>query len=144
MNLYLYFHNSWHNRPRAERLHPDLLFSTNSLDTQNRTASAVRVDAIDIILVLNVNYPFTKISSTKTEDKMKFYTGQHSYYCGIDLHARSMYVCIIDQNSKTWVHKNISTDPEALMKIIDPYISEMVPCLNFIITGVTQNHNLFL
>jgi len=27
---------------------------------------------------------------------MKFYTKQHRYYCGIDLHARSKYVCILD------------------------------------------------
>jgi hypothetical protein len=25
---------------------------------------------------------------------MRFYKGQHKYYCGIDLHARKMYVCI--------------------------------------------------
>ena len=27
---------------------------------------------------------------------MKFYTDQHQHYCGIDLHARQMYVCILD------------------------------------------------
>jgi len=27
---------------------------------------------------------------------MRFYTNQHRYYCGIDLHARSMYVCVLD------------------------------------------------
>ncbi len=26
---------------------------------------------------------------------MRFYTKQHLYYCGIDLHARTMYVCIL-------------------------------------------------
>ncbi len=29
---------------------------------------------------------------------MKFYNNSHPYYCGIDLHARLLYVCIIDQN----------------------------------------------
>ena len=28
---------------------------------------------------------------------MNFYTQQHKQYCGIDLHARAMYVCILDQ-----------------------------------------------
>lgn len=28
---------------------------------------------------------------------MKFYTQQHQFYCGVDLHARSLYVCILDQ-----------------------------------------------
>jgi hypothetical protein len=27
---------------------------------------------------------------------MKFYTRQHKHYCGIDLHARTMYLCILD------------------------------------------------
>ena len=27
---------------------------------------------------------------------MRFYTHLHKYYCGIDLHARVMYVCITD------------------------------------------------
>ena len=31
------------------------------------------------------------------ETSMRFYTTQHPFYCGIDLHARTMYVCILDQ-----------------------------------------------
>ena len=27
---------------------------------------------------------------------MRFYNGQHRHWCGIDLHARTMYVCILD------------------------------------------------
>jgi hypothetical protein len=27
---------------------------------------------------------------------MRFYRGQHHYYCGVDLYARSMYLCILD------------------------------------------------
>jgi len=26
---------------------------------------------------------------------MKFYTRQHKYYCGIDLHTKNMYICIL-------------------------------------------------
>ena len=32
---------------------------------------------------------------------MRFYTTQHPYYCGIDLHARSLYVCILDDTGET-------------------------------------------
>jgi hypothetical protein len=28
---------------------------------------------------------------------MRFYNYQHQYYCGIDLHARSMYLHVLDQ-----------------------------------------------
>ena len=31
---------------------------------------------------------------------MNVYTGTHSYYYGIDLHARIMYVCILDSKGE--------------------------------------------
>jgi hypothetical protein len=42
---------------------------------------------------------------------MRFYNQQHKYYCGIDLHARKMYVGILDQKGKTHLHKDFKTDP---------------------------------
>ena len=47
---------------------------------------------------------------------MKFYTKQHTHYCGIDLHARMLYVCILDSQGETVVHKNIKANPEALLR----------------------------
>ena len=38
---------------------------------------------------------------------MRFYTQQHQYYCGIDLHARSLYLCILDQAGQVLVHRNM-------------------------------------
>jgi transposase len=57
---------------------------------------------------------------------MRFYNQQHEYYCGIDLHARKMYVCIINQKGKVKVHKNIKTDPELFFELIFPYINNVV------------------
>jgi transposase len=57
---------------------------------------------------------------------MRFYKQQHKYYCGIDLHARKMYVCIISQKGKVVVHKNIKTDPELFFELIFPYIDDIV------------------
>ena len=57
---------------------------------------------------------------------MRFYTQQHPYYCGIDLHARSLYVCIIDEQGKTLVHQNIKDSTAALYKVIEPYIGNIV------------------
>ena len=31
---------------------------------------------------------------------MRFYTHRHKYYCGIDLHATVMYVCITDAEGR--------------------------------------------
>ena len=35
---------------------------------------------------------------------MRFYTNQHPFYCGIDLHARTMYVCIVKHDGEIMLH----------------------------------------
>ncbi|QKS23805.1 hypothetical protein SAMN04487867_110109 [Vreelandella titanicae] len=35
---------------------------------------------------------------------MNFYNSTHRHYCEIDLHARSLYVCILDQQGETLLH----------------------------------------
>jgi hypothetical protein len=57
---------------------------------------------------------------------MRFYTKQHPFYCGIDLHARTMYVCILDQAGETLLHRNMQATPEALLKAIAPYRDQIV------------------
>ncbi len=57
---------------------------------------------------------------------MRFYNNMHPYYCGIDLHARTLYVCIIDQAGEVLVHKEIPDDPAKLQQILFPYIGNIV------------------
>src|SRR6266849_4311419 len=57
---------------------------------------------------------------------MRFYTQQHPFYCGIDLHARTMYLCILDQAGETLLHRNMTATPEALLKAITPYREQIV------------------
>ena len=56
---------------------------------------------------------------------MNFYTQQHKHYCGIDLHARSLYVCILDQAGTVLVHKNLATTPENFLRVIAPYREDL-------------------
>ncbi len=57
---------------------------------------------------------------------MNFYNTLHPYYCGIDLHARSLYVCIINQAGETVFHKEVPADPDALRYALEPYIGDIV------------------
>lgn len=57
---------------------------------------------------------------------MAFYTRQHIHYCGIDLHARSLYLCILDQESKVLVHRQLPCEREALLKTLAPYREDLV------------------
>ena len=56
---------------------------------------------------------------------MRFYTQQHRHYCGIDLHARSLYVCILDQTGKTLVHRKLGCNPDELLKVLKPYKDDL-------------------
>jgi len=56
---------------------------------------------------------------------MRFYNQQHKYYYGIDLHARKMYICILNNKGKVLVHQNIKTDPKLFFEIISPYIDDV-------------------
>jgi hypothetical protein len=33
---------------------------------------------------------------------MRFYTKQHKFYCGIDLHARTMHLCVLNQDGEVF------------------------------------------
>ena len=57
---------------------------------------------------------------------MRFYTTQHPVYCGIDLHARSMYVCILSYDGESLVHRHMKAAPEPFLKAVAPYREGLV------------------
>jgi transposase len=65
---------------------------------------------------------------------MRFYTQQHQYYCGIDLHARSMYVCVLDAAGTIVVHKDLRADPDSFLRVIAPYRQDVVVAVECIFT----------
>jgi len=65
---------------------------------------------------------------------MRFYTKPHRHYCGIDLHARTMYVCILDSAGQVLVHKNLRASPEELLAAVAPYRDDLVIAVECIFT----------
>jgi len=57
---------------------------------------------------------------------MKFYTQQHDFYCGIDLHARTMYLCILNREGQIVLHKNMESAPGPFLAAIAPYRGNLV------------------
>ena len=57
---------------------------------------------------------------------MRFYTQQHEYYCGIDLHTKTMYLCILDQYSEIFLHHNTTVDVANLKQLITPFLPYIV------------------
>ena len=65
---------------------------------------------------------------------MRFYMKQHPFYCGIDLHARSMYVCILSHDGDVLLHRNMKAAPEPLLKAIVPYREGLVVAVECMFT----------
>ncbi len=57
---------------------------------------------------------------------MRFYTQSHRYYCGIDLHTRWMYLCILDPQGEVLLHRNLRACPETFLKAVEPYRQDLV------------------
>lgn len=53
---------------------------------------------------------------------MKYYTSTTEFNCGIDLHARQMFVCVTDRQGKVLVHRDIiGNDFDFFLKRVAPY-----------------------
>lgn len=65
---------------------------------------------------------------------MRFYTTQHPFYCGIDLHARTMYVCIMQHDGEIMLHRNMQAAPALFLKAIAPYREGLVVAVEGIFT----------
>lgn len=57
---------------------------------------------------------------------MNYYKGSHSHYCGVDLYARTMYLCILGSGGEILLHKNIKSKPELFLDAIAPYREDLV------------------
>jgi hypothetical protein len=65
---------------------------------------------------------------------MRFYTKQHKAYCGLDLHARTMSLCILNQDGAILLHRNMQTSPAMFLKAIAPSRADLVGAVECIFT----------
>jgi len=53
---------------------------------------------------------------------VKYYTSTTEFNCGIDLHGRQMYACVMDRQGNKLVHRNIKgNDFHYFLKLVAPY-----------------------
>jgi transposase len=65
---------------------------------------------------------------------MRFDTQQHQFYCGIDLHARTLYVCVLNRDGEIMLHRNMKAGPETFLKAITPYREDVVVAVECVFT----------
>jgi transposase len=52
---------------------------------------------------------------------MRFYIQQHRFYCGGDLHSRTLHLCILDQAGNIVLDRNIPCQPKTFLDAIAPF-----------------------
>jgi hypothetical protein len=57
---------------------------------------------------------------------MRFYQRPHKFYCGVDLHARTMYLCVLDQAGTIVLHKELPAEPGAFLEAVAPFRGDLV------------------
>jgi len=57
----------------------------------------------------------------RKEIMMRFYATRHQFTCGIDLHARTMYVWILNRDGQMVYHANLPATVETLIETLTPY-----------------------
>lgn len=65
---------------------------------------------------------------------MTYYTRQHHYYCGVDLHARTLYLCIVHQRAEILYHREIPAKADVLLEKLAPYREDVVGCVECMFT----------
>jgi hypothetical protein len=65
---------------------------------------------------------------------MRFYTKQHKFYCGIDLHARTMSVCVLNQDGEILLPRDMTAAPEPFLKAIASSREDLVVCVECLFT----------
>ena len=49
---------------------------------------------------------------------MQYYTERHRHTCGVDLHGRNLYLCVLDPYRKIALHRRVDCDEEKLLKAL--------------------------
>ena len=52
---------------------------------------------------------------------MRFYNQQHRFYCGVDLHARTLSLCILDGAGQTVLARTIAASPDDFLQAVAPF-----------------------
>ena len=57
---------------------------------------------------------------------MRCYNQPHRFYCGVDLHARSLYTHVLDARGKTVLDRDLPASPDAFLDAVQPFRDGLV------------------
>lgn len=57
---------------------------------------------------------------------MRFYRPHSEFYCGVDLHTRKMYPCLINRQGDILVHRNMQNREDLFLAAVAAYRENLV------------------
>jgi transposase len=57
---------------------------------------------------------------------MRFYDQQHGFYAGVDLHARTLHLCVLDSTGSVVEDVNLPCRPDAFLAAIAPFRADVI------------------
>src|SRR5439155_25442798 len=74
------------------------VFADTTILSEKEASNAILYPATSALLRRGSARALDVRVRARSRPRMRFYTRQHRHYCGVDLHARSMYVCLLDRD----------------------------------------------
>ena len=75
-----------------------------------------------------------QITCSKGGDRRRFSTQPHQFYWGIDLHARSMDRCVLNQAGEVLLHRDMNAAPGPFLQAMAPSREDVVVCVACLFT----------
>ena len=57
---------------------------------------------------------------------MRYLTATAASYVGVDLHARTLFVCVLDQAGTIKLSRNMPAKPEPFLKAVEPFVPDLL------------------
>ena len=57
---------------------------------------------------------------------MRFYSASHAFTCGVDVHGRTLYLCVLDRAGQVVLHRSLPCRPEAVLGALAPFREDLV------------------
>ena len=57
---------------------------------------------------------------------MRYLTATAASYVGVDLHARTLFVCVLDQTGVVKLSRNMPAKPEPFLKAVEPFGTDLL------------------
>ncbi len=55
---------------------------------------------------------------------MQYYINKHRHACGVDLHGKNLYLCMLDPDRKILLHRRVPCDADRLLTELKPFCAD--------------------